>query len=150
MKKTIALLALIFAGIAQSDAQTVKGTITDDEGQPLPGVSVTVKGSFLGAITDEKGTYRIYLKTPGTYTVQWQHVGFQPAEQTLTAAADAEVNASATLQKTSASLKEITVTASRKVEMVDRTPASVQVINSRDIQTQLLISPNISNILAQA
>jgi iron complex outermembrane recepter protein len=150
MKKIIALCTFLVAALSQSDAQTVKGTITDDEGKPVSDVSVTVKGTFLGTVTDAKGTYRIQLKTPGTYTVQWQHVGFQPVEQTVTAAADAEVVASASLQKATGSLKEITVTASRKVEMVDRTPAAVQVINQKDIQTQLLISPNISNVLAQA
>ena len=54
------------------------------------------------------------------------------------------------LSKTAGSLQEVTVTAGRKPEIVNRTPASVQVINSRDIQTQMLISPNIANVLAQA
>lgn len=150
MKKIIALCAFLVAAFSQSDAQTVKGTITDDEGKPVSDVSVTVKGTFLGTVTDANGAYRIQFKTPGTYTILWQHVGFQPAEQTVTAAADTEVTASASLQKATGSLKEITVTASRKVEIVDRTPAAVQVINQKDIQTQLLISPNLSNVLAQA
>ncbi|HEY1115314.1 MAG TPA: TonB-dependent receptor [Chitinophagaceae bacterium] len=150
MKKTIALFALILIGTIQSDAQTVKGTVTDDDGQPLPDVSVTVKGTFLGTVTDRSGAYRLPLGNTGTYTLQIAHVGFQPIEQTVTATEATDYEVSANLQKAAGALKEITVTASRKAEIVDRTPAAVQVINAREVQTQLLISPNISNILAQA
>lgn len=34
---------------------TIDGTVTTDEGQPLPGVTVSVKGTGTGTITNEDG-----------------------------------------------------------------------------------------------
>jgi iron complex outermembrane recepter protein len=51
------------------------------------------------------------------------------------------------LHKSISSLKEVTVTASRRAEVVDRTPAAVQVINAREVQAQAAVSPNLPNIL---
>ncbi|HEY0731341.1 MAG TPA: TonB-dependent receptor [Chitinophagaceae bacterium] len=130
-------------------AQIVKGKVTDEEGQPLADASVTILGSFNGTVTNATGHYSLPITKPGVYTVEVNHVGYQPLQKTITAGTG-ETELSASLSKTVGSLQEVTVTAGRKPEIVNRTPASVQVINSRDIQTQMLISPNIANVLAQA
>ena len=47
-------------GWSSSHAQSlVKGTVTDGIGEPLPGVSVVVKGTTNGTITDVNGKYSI-------------------------------------------------------------------------------------------
>jgi len=54
------LVAFIFllAGAASAYAQpTVKGTVTDIDGLPLPGVAVMVSGTTNGTMTDEEGKY---------------------------------------------------------------------------------------------
>jgi len=60
---------------------TIRGTITDNEGVPLPGVKVTVSGpSLIGIMDDisaENGTYRITPLPPGTYTILGELEGFQ-------------------------------------------------------------------------
>lgn len=131
-------------------AQQVKGTIKDAEGQPLQGISVMVEGSFLGTTSAEDGGYTIKLPAAGNYTLVAQGVSFvsqsQPANVTSAETVTVDFNLNTSIN----TLKDVTVTAGRKAEIVDRTPASVQVINSRDIQSQLLVSPNINNILANA
>ena len=61
MKKAVlALLILMssFAGFAQG--LQVKGVVTSaDDGQPTPGVSVVVKGTTNGMITDMNGNYTL-------------------------------------------------------------------------------------------
>uniref|UniRef100_UPI003216C96D TonB-dependent receptor n=1 Tax=uncultured Draconibacterium sp. TaxID=1573823 RepID=UPI003216C96D len=39
--------------------EKIKGKITDDEGKPLPGVTITIVGTTRGVITDNDGTYSI-------------------------------------------------------------------------------------------
>ena len=39
--------------------ETVTGTVTDEEGNPLPGVNIVVKGTIKGTITDANGNYSI-------------------------------------------------------------------------------------------
>lgn len=55
--------------------QKVSGTVTDDEtGEPLPGVSVLVEGTSIGAITDLKGKYSV--DAPKDATLTFSFMGF--------------------------------------------------------------------------
>jgi TonB-linked SusC/RagA family outer membrane protein len=56
--RRIALTHLDFGGIAQSQ-KTVSGQVTDSNGQPLPGVTVVVKGTTQGTITGADGNYTL-------------------------------------------------------------------------------------------
>jgi TonB-linked SusC/RagA family outer membrane protein len=63
MKKvTILLLLFVFCGISFLQAQTVQisGTvISSEDNLPIPGVSVVVRGTTIGTITDFNGNYRL-------------------------------------------------------------------------------------------
>lgn len=65
------------------NAQTVvTGKVTSSEdGSPLPGVSITIKGTTKGTSTDEKGTYK--LSIPANSTLQASFIGFTDAEQVV-------------------------------------------------------------------
>jgi TonB-linked SusC/RagA family outer membrane protein len=45
---------------------TIKGKIKDEQGQPLPGVSVVVKGTTSGTVTDNEGLYTVAAEKNGT------------------------------------------------------------------------------------
>lgn len=52
------------ANVSKQDQQKevkIKGTITDEDGIPLPGVSVVVKGTTVGVVTNSDGTYQLVL-----------------------------------------------------------------------------------------
>jgi hypothetical protein len=51
----------------QQNGKQVMGTVTDDTGEPLIGVSVTIKGMKSGTVTDPDGKYTI--KVPDNKTV---------------------------------------------------------------------------------
>jgi TonB-linked SusC/RagA family outer membrane protein len=58
-------------------AQTVvKGTVTDEEGVPLSGVSILENNASNGAITDFDGLYKISLETE-TPTLTFSFIGFK-------------------------------------------------------------------------
>ncbi|MGV3657202.1 MAG: TonB-dependent receptor [Chitinophagaceae bacterium] len=149
MKRLGSLLAFLFFSVVMQ-AQQVKGFIKDDEGKPLQGISVLVDGSFLGTTSAEDGSYTLKLPAAGSYTLVAQGVSFLSQQKAVSAAAGETATVDFNLETAINTLKDVTVTAGRKAEIVDRTPASVQVVNSRDIQTQMLVSPNINNILASA
>ena len=50
-------LVIILGTIFSMNAQEVSGTVLDDTSQPLPGVSIVIKGTSTGTTTE---TYRIY------------------------------------------------------------------------------------------
>lgn len=56
----IALLMVFFCGQIQAQTgKTISGTVTDPNGEPLPGVTVLVQGTNNGTITDLDGKYSI-------------------------------------------------------------------------------------------
>jgi len=77
-------LACLFLFVSfWGNAQTmVTGKVTSSEdGSPLPGVSITIKGTTKGTSTDEKGTYKIAV--PANSTLQASFIGFTDAEQVV-------------------------------------------------------------------
>ena len=54
----------------------IHGTVTNDKGQPLPGATITVKGTKLGAVTNPDGTFSINAN-PGE-TLDISMIGFKP------------------------------------------------------------------------
>ncbi|MCU0353912.1 MAG: von Willebrand factor type A domain-containing protein [Cytophagales bacterium] len=57
---SVVLLFVSWLGFAPADTRTVTGKVTDaNDGSPLPGVSVVVKGTSTGTTTDANGTYSI-------------------------------------------------------------------------------------------
>lgn len=54
---------------------TVSGTVTDTEGEPLPGVTVSVPGTTLGTATDLNGRYA--LTVPEGSTLVFSFIGFE-------------------------------------------------------------------------
>lgn len=80
MKKTL-LALLILMGSFASYAQElhVRGVVTSaDDGQPIPGVSVVVKGTTNGNVTDFDGNYT--LTGPGNSTLVFSFVGMKTQE----------------------------------------------------------------------
>ncbi len=57
--KRILLLLLFFSIVSLQAQQIISGTVTDETGQPLPGVSVLVKGTNTGTVADFDGNYTI-------------------------------------------------------------------------------------------
>lgn len=131
-------------------AQNIKGKILDESGEPIAGATISIKNTFNNITSGKEGQFNIPVEGNGEYLLLINSVGFEPVEYSVTIGDSSSQELIIRLHPTISSLKEVTVTASRKPEVVDRTPASVQVINSRDIQTRSSVSTNLPNILGQA
>jgi TonB-linked SusC/RagA family outer membrane protein len=59
--------------------KSISGKVTDSSGAPLPGVSVVVKGTTTGVITDMDGKYTL-VKVPENATLQFSFVGMKAQE----------------------------------------------------------------------
>jgi outer membrane receptor protein involved in Fe transport len=87
---TALILSLTFAAsaMAQSTAinGTLEGTVKDEQGALLPGVSITITNTDTGeqrvVVTNERGLYRAPLLSLGTYKVAAELQGFKGLERT--------------------------------------------------------------------
>ena len=83
LKILIAILLFPLAIIAQS--KTVTGVVNDDQGLPLPGVTVQVKGTNnLGAVTNFDGEFTISIQSNPKQILIFSYVGFQTIEFDVT------------------------------------------------------------------
>jgi TonB-linked SusC/RagA family outer membrane protein len=65
--RCVCSLFVIVGAVLNASAQnTVKGKITDEQNVPLPGVSVVVKGTTAGTVTDNDGLYSVNIDRSGT------------------------------------------------------------------------------------
>ena len=72
-------LSMLFAYATNGYAQNmVRGVVTDVTGDPLPGVSVVVKGTTTGTTTDIDGRYSINV--PSTGTLIFSYIGMDKHE----------------------------------------------------------------------
>ena len=55
----LTLLLVLVVQLSFAQTNTITGTVTDDTGQPLPGVNIIVQGSSAGAQSDFDGNYSI-------------------------------------------------------------------------------------------
>jgi len=87
MKKlTLFFVCILFAGIQILSAQTksISGTVTSKEdGASIPGVSVMVKGTTLGTVTDIDGKYNLSIPVDAK-TIVFSFVGMKAIESPVT------------------------------------------------------------------
>ena len=82
MKKIIFMLALgMFSGLMAQGS--IYGTVTDQDGNTLPGANVAVEGTSFGAATDGNGAYSISGVPAGSYTVSASYIGYESSSQSV-------------------------------------------------------------------
>jgi TonB-linked SusC/RagA family outer membrane protein len=67
---------------AEQQKKSISGKVTDEKGQTLPGVSVVVKGTTIGVITDVKGVFTL-SNVPENAILQFSFVGMKTQETTV-------------------------------------------------------------------
>ncbi|MGQ7870736.1 TonB-dependent receptor [Sunxiuqinia sp. sy24] len=60
-------------------AKTIRGKVADGQGEPLPGVTVIVKGTTIGSVTDFDGNY-ILSNVPDDATLVFSFIGMKTQE----------------------------------------------------------------------
>ncbi|CAM3972756.1 SusC/RagA family TonB-linked outer membrane protein [Flavobacterium antarcticum] len=100
----LALLLVLIGQFAFAQERSVKGTVTDNDGLPLPGVSILVKGTSTGTQTDMDGKFSI-LASP-TQVLVVTYIGMKSQEVKATSQ-----NLTVKLQDDATELEGVVVTA---------------------------------------
>ena len=107
-RKLMLLLACLFVGIGLVTAQTQKVTgvvISEEDGQPVVGASVLVKGTTQGTITDVNGNFNLSNVPSSAKTLQISYIGMQTQEVVI------KPNLRVVLKADAQKLDEVVVTA---------------------------------------
>ena len=143
-------LSLTSAAAAQGQAinGTIEGSVVDDSGGVLPGVTVTVSNTDTGdsrvVVTNESGVFRAPLLPLGSYRVSAELQGFRRYEQTGVALSAGQVAVINVKLGVGALSEVVSVTAEAPVVDFGRIEQG-RVLNEREIQTLPLTSRNPYN-----
>src|ERR1051325_2840572 len=106
-KRAVTLLVgiLLVAPRAFAQQRTITGTVTSEQGAPLAGVTVAVKGTGKSTATNSQGAYS--LGAAAGQVLQFRFIGTAPGERTVADAAVIDVQ----LRRVAMSLDAVVVTA---------------------------------------
>ena len=120
MKKLLTLIA-VFASFTMWAQTQVSGTVTDADGQPLPGANIVLDGTT-GAVSDFDGNFSLSTEQQPPFSLTVSSVGFESATVEVTSATG---SLTIQLSEGSTQLDEIVVSASRMAERIFESPVTV-------------------------
>jgi len=130
MKTILKTLVLLFC-VASFAQTTVKGTVNDDSGLPLPGANIIVVGTSTGVVTDFDGNFTLNVSQNPPFSIQVSSVGFETLSQEIT-----KNNETVAIVLNEGSfLDEVIISASRTPERIFESPVTVERFGIKDIKT---------------
>src|ERR1700754_4393216 len=94
MRKLLSLLAVLVlsASLAFSQTKPITGKLTDAQGQPIPFLTIKVKGAKTGVSADAEGNYSIKAKPGDVLVISGTGVTTQEVKVSEGATVDVQVN----------------------------------------------------------
>jgi iron complex outermembrane recepter protein len=132
MRRILQIVAMLLFVVSSAIAQTktVSGTITEGNGSPLPGVSVVVKGTTTGAITDADGKFTIKAPADAT-TLTVSFVGYKTTEAAIPASGILDI----ALANSDNELEAVVVTTGSRnsKRVLTDTPLPIDILSAKDL-----------------
>ncbi len=129
-------LLLLIAGLASAQTKPVTGKITDENGNPVPGATVQVKGTNTGTATTADGTFKLNVPASATSLVV-SFVGYVQQEIAIAGKSDFSIS----LVPTSTTLTDVVVVGYGTTRKKDLT-GSVVSIKSADFNKGIVTAPD--------
>lgn len=121
-----------------TDGKIVKGMVTDESGQGMPGVSVVIKGTTTGTATGVDGDFS--MQVPEGATLMFSFVGYQAQERSVTGNTELKVS----LQPEARKLDEVVVVGYGTTKVKDLT-GSVASVGAAELEKTN--ATNVASIL---
>jgi outer membrane receptor for ferrienterochelin and colicins len=151
IKKLFTYFILLFATYISFSAFAQKGNIkgkvvADSLQQAVEFAMVYLKGTSIGTVSDEAGLFSLHGIKPGSYTIVFSHINFQPIEQTVVIASDQTVEI--TIHTTTKSdHTEVVITGTQTEKDIRDSPIPVTVIT--EAQIKQMGSMRLSEVLQE-
>ena len=124
----------------QQTTRTITGTVKDERGEPLPGVSVLIKGSINGVSTDVDGKFQLTVPA-GNNTLIFSFVGMKTQEIQL----KEQTHLNIQMQLSMDQLDEVVVTTGYTTTTQRRSTGSVAVLGEETFANQ--VRPTVDQLL---
>ena len=109
----------------------LKGKVKDEQGNPLPGVSIVVKGTNIGVATDVNGEFKLVVLKSIAPVLKFSFIGMQPVEMEWT-----KEKKEVILYEDVAMMEEVTVTTGYQTIEKKRMTGAVDVVTAKEIENK--------------
>lgn len=123
-------LVLSISSFAQTQ---ISGVIKDDNGEPLTGVNIVIKGRVIGTITDLNGNFNLSVNENPPMTMVVSFIGFRTQEINITEANTSGLDIS--MEEQTLLGQEVVVSASRVEESIMESPVSIEKMDILAVQS---------------
>lgn len=125
MKHLYFILSLVLINIAAfAQNGTIKGKINSADGQPAAFVTVGLKDTKKGALTNEEGQFILKNIKQGDYVLVISYTGTKTIHKSVTVTADQTTDVTFALEATAAQLNEIVVEGTR-TRTINKSPVNI-------------------------
>jgi TonB-dependent starch-binding outer membrane protein SusC len=131
-----ALLFMAMSFSVKAQTKEVTGKVTDPDGKPASGVSVTVKGGRTGTQTSADGSFKLNIPASAS-TLVFSGVGFETEEVNVSGTSVANV----TLKRSNATISEVVVIGYGTARKKDLTGA-VATVKAKDFNKGVITAPD--------
>ena len=114
----------------QVNLATVTGKVTDEKGNPIPGVTVALKGLSVGTSTRTDGTYRLVLPRGDNFTLVFTFIGMERQEVKYTTGKET-INVK--MRESTSQLEEVIVSTGYQQINLRETTSSIQSLKAEEI-----------------
>ncbi|HUQ45325.1 MAG TPA: TonB-dependent receptor [Gemmatimonadaceae bacterium] len=130
---------------------SIVGVVVTSDQQPLAGARVEafVRSRVVArANGTERGSFRLDLLPPGTYTVVASRIGYAPSSEIVAVSPGSSTTIRIVMASAPPRLSEVTTTASRRQEKILDAPASVSVVSTEQVAERpaLTVMDNVRSL----
>lgn len=132
--------------MAQKQSAIVKGFVSSNTGESLPGITVMLEKTTRGAATDFNGRFEIKNIAPGDYSLTISGIGYKRKFHTITLSAGQTLKLDIQLEEDAQQLAEVVVRAETEAVRLERTAEAVSAIDTRKVK---LLTADLGEVMAR-
>ena len=130
MRNYLLMLSLFFCSVTFAQ-NTITGTVTDSNNQPILGANIKISGDKAGAITDGDGKFTIKSTKALPFAIEFSAIGFGSKKVNVT---EKNQNINVALSGEETKLNEVVISASRAPERIMESPVTIERMGLREIK----------------
>ncbi len=132
MSRYLWALFFLLISTAALQAQNISGVVNDENGVPMPGVTVRIEGTTQGDATDLDGKYEIKNAPVGEQVLIFSFIGYTEAKETVNVPPTGTITKNRDMAVDSKSLEEFVVVG-YGVQRKRETTGSIEKVGSKEL-----------------
>src|SRR5699024_899943 len=139
MRLLLAILLICCTQAAFSQTHgTIKGTVTDNNQQPIPGINVALEGTRHGAATGVEGQFVLRSIPAGDYTLVATGIGFKTTKRGITIGDNDTISQNFQLLPSSYEMESIIVSGKSQLRKIEEKAFNVDVVDTKKLNATSL------------